>query len=112
MAQAKCMAEVSHETKASQALITSAMHFACAIGVPSVSIFGPSDPGRYFSGGKLGFGDEEKHIALSPRLWCSPCNLIRRPPEECDSATAPECLTQTTIQDVFDATVAVLAPRP
>ncbi len=91
---------------------TSVMHFACAVGVPSVSIFGPSDPGRYFSGGNLGFGDARKHIALAPNLWCSPCNLIRRPPEECDSADAPECLTQITIQAVFDATQAVLAARP
>ena len=88
---------------------TSAMHFACALGVPSVSIFGPSDPVRYFSGGDLGFGSGQKHIALSPRLWCSPCNLIRRPPEECDSAPAPECLTQVTTQMVFEATVNVLA---
>ena len=88
---------------------TSAMHFACAIGVPSVSIFGPSDPGRYFSGGNLGFGSPEKHIALAPDLWCSPCNLIRRPPRECDAAPAPDCLTQLTANAVFDATVRVLA---
>jgi ADP-heptose:LPS heptosyltransferase len=88
---------------------TSAMHFACALDVPSVAIFGPSDPRRYFSGGDQGFGSRHKHIALAPALWCSPCNLIRRPPEECDSAIVPECLAQITTQAVFDATVSVLA---
>lgn len=92
---------------------TSAMHFACALGVPSVAIFGPSDPGRYFSGGDLGFGSAARHIALAPKLWCSPCNLIRRPPEECDQAAAPECLIEVATDAVFDATVEVLpAPRP
>jgi heptosyltransferase-2/heptosyltransferase-3 len=88
---------------------TSAMHFACALGLPSVAIFGPSDPGRYFSGGKQGFGSERQHIVLAPNLWCSPCNLIRRPPEECDQAPAPECLAQISVDAVFAATVDVLS---
>ena len=87
---------------------TAAMHFACAIGVPSVAIFGPSDPGRYFSGGPLGFGSGAKHIALAPQLWCSPCNLIRRPPEECAALPAPECLTNVTVDAVLAATLDVL----
>lgn len=87
---------------------TSAMHFACAIGVPSVAIFGPSDPGRYFSGGDLGFRSGAKHVALAPSLWCGPCNLIRRPPEECDAAPVPECLGQITTQAVFDAAASLL----
>lgn len=92
---------------------TSAMHFACALGVPSVAIFGPSDPGRYFSGGHLGFGSAAKHIALAPKIWCSPCNLIRRPPEECDQAETPECLMEVSTAAAFDATVdALSAPAP
>jgi ADP-heptose:LPS heptosyltransferase len=91
---------------------TSAMHFACALGLPSVSIFGPSDPRRYFSGGDQGFGSGAKHIALSPSLWCSPCNLIRRPPAECDSATVPECLGQITSQAVFEALMQALNRGP
>ena len=91
---------------------TSAMHFACAIGVPSVTIFGPSDPQRYFSGGDLGFQSGQKHIALSPSLWCSPCNLIRRPPQECDFAPTPECLAAVSTEQVFDAIGSVLARRP
>lgn len=102
------LAEVMSACDAFVSCDTSAMHFACAIGVPSVAIFGPSDPRRYFSGSDLGFGSGQKHIALAPTLWCSPCNLIRRPPEECDSAPVPECLAQIDTQQVFDATVRVL----
>lgn len=91
---------------------TSAMHFACALGLPSVAIFGPSDPGRYFSGGDLGFGSGAKHIVLSPSLWCSPCNLIRRPPAECDSAPVPECLDRITTQAVFEALSTALHRQP
>lgn len=86
---------------------TSAMHFACALGLPSVAIFGPSDPGRYFSGGTDGFGSE-RHVALTSDLWCRPCNLIRRPPEECARAPVPECLAGVTPQQVFEATLKVL----
>ncbi len=87
---------------------TSAMHFASALGVPSVAIFGPSDPGRYFSGGGQGFGAGGRHVVVRPTLWCSPCNLIRRPPAECDAAPAPECLTGIATRMVFDATLEVL----
>jgi len=87
---------------------TSAMHFACALGAPSVAIFGPSDPGRYFSGGDTGFGAGGRHIVVSPSLWCSPCNLIRRPPVECDASPAPECLAGIATSTVFEATVKIL----
>lgn len=87
---------------------TSAMHFACAIGVPSVAIFGPSDPGRYFCGGPAGFGSTARHVVLRPDLWCSPCNLIRRPPKECAAAVAPECLGKLAVDTVFRAVVQIL----
>ncbi len=102
------LAEVMSACDAFVSCDTSAMHFACALGLPSVAIFGPSDPRRYFSGGDQGFGSGRRHIALAPALWCSPCNLIRRPPEECDRAPVPECLDRITTAAVFDATVSVL----
>lgn len=102
------LAEVMSACDAFVSCDTSAMHFACALGLPSVAIFGPSDPRRYFSGGDQGFGSGRRHRALAPALWCSPCNLIRRPPAECDSAPVPECLGQITTAAVFDATVDVL----
>jgi ADP-heptose:LPS heptosyltransferase len=70
---------------------TGPMHMACALGTPSVSVFGPSDPARYFSGGSGLSG--ERHVVVRPDLWCSPCNLIRRPPRECAGPEPPECLS-------------------
>ena len=69
---------------------TGPMHMACALGTPSVSVFGPSDPVRYFSGG-TGL-PPSRHLVVKPDLWCSPCNLIRKPPAECVAAEGPECL--------------------
>jgi ADP-heptose:LPS heptosyltransferase len=69
---------------------TGPMHMACAVGTPSVSVFGPSDPVRYFSGG-TGL-PPSRHLVVKPDLWCSPCNLIRKPPAECVTAEGPECL--------------------
>jgi len=103
------LAEVMSACDAFVSCDTSAMHFACALGLPSVAIFGPSDPGRYFSGGKQGFGSGQEHTVLAPSLWCSPCNLIRRPPLECDSAPVPECLDQITVDTVFAATAGLLS---
>jgi ADP-heptose:LPS heptosyltransferase len=91
---------------------TSAMHFACALGVPSVTIFGPSDPGRYFSGGSFGFGAGNRHRALTNELWCRPCNLIRRPPEECEATPVPDCLSLVSTDLVLAATLEVVGPTP
>jgi ADP-heptose:LPS heptosyltransferase len=74
---------------------TGTMHMACAVGTPSVSLFGPSDPRRYFSG-----GDDGRHTVVRPELWCSPCNLIRKPPLECRGAEPPECLRAITVDEV------------
>jgi len=90
---------------------TSAMHFACAIGTPSVAIFGPSDPGRYFSGGPEGFNSGAPHIVLAPDIWCGPCNLIRRPPDECSSASVPDCLAIVNVTRVTEAVLGLLS-RP
>lgn len=78
---------------------TGPMHMACAVGTPSVSVFGPSDPARYFSGGSGASGS--RHVVVRAELWCAPCNLIRRPPRECARAAAPECLERVTAEAVF-----------
>jgi ADP-heptose:LPS heptosyltransferase len=85
---------------------TGPMHMACAVGTPSVSIFGPSDPGRYFSGGPGTPGS--RHVVVRADLWCSPCNLIRRPPEECDTASPPECLRLVAVDEVQNAAARLL----
>jgi ADP-heptose:LPS heptosyltransferase len=77
---------------------TGTMHGACAVGTPSVSVFGPSDPVRYFSGGTGETGG--RHVVVRTELWCAPCNLIRKPPAECDTGAPPECLSRVAVEDV------------
>lgn len=85
---------------------TGPMHMATALGTPSVSIFGPSDPARYFSGGSGAPGT--RHVVVRPDLWCAPCNLIRKPPAECRVAEGPECLRLVTVDAVLEAAAQVL----
>jgi ADP-heptose:LPS heptosyltransferase len=85
---------------------TGPMHMAAAVDAPSVSVFGPSDPRRYFSGG-MG-GPETRHVVVHPDLWCAPCNLIRRPPQECLGAEGPECLRLVTVEAVHAAAARLL----
>jgi ADP-heptose:LPS heptosyltransferase len=75
---------------------TGPMHMACLVDTPSISVFGPSDPMRYFS---AAIGD--RHRVVRHELWCSPCNLIRRPPAECAGPEPPECLAGVTPEEVY-----------
>jgi len=75
------------------------MHMACAVGTPCVSVFGPSDPVRYFSGTAYD-PQAARHRVVRRELWCSPCNLIRKPPAECASGT-PECLRLVSAEEVY-----------
>lgn len=86
---------------------TGAMHMACAVDSPSVSVFGPSDPVRYFSGGSGQTGT--RHVVVRAELWCAPCNLIRKPPSECARAEAPECLALVSVDAVYREAAAMLA---
>lgn len=86
---------------------TGPMHMACAVGTPSVSVFGPSDPVRYFSGSQLDPGG--RHVVVRMDLWCSPCNLIRRPPAECLGPSGPECLALVSADEVYRAAAGLLA---
>jgi ADP-heptose:LPS heptosyltransferase len=85
---------------------TGPMHMACAVDTPSVSVFGPSDPARFFSGGTGAPGS--RHVVVRHDLWCAPCNLIRKPPAQCVSADAPECLLEVTPQAVYAEAVRLL----
>jgi ADP-heptose:LPS heptosyltransferase len=74
---------------------TGPMHLAAAMGTPVLAIFGPSLPTRY--------------APLSPRskivridIPCSPCNLMRRPPERC-VGHVPDCLAGITSITVLRA---------
>jgi ADP-heptose:LPS heptosyltransferase len=88
---------------------TGPMHMACAVDTPSVSIFGPSDPTRYFSGGSGSPGT--RHVVVRAELWCSPCNQIRRPPRECAGPAMPECLERVSVDAVYDAAAGLLRER-
>lgn len=85
---------------------TGPMHMACAVDTPSVSVFGPSDPIRYFSGGDGRPGS--RHVVVRADLWCAPCNLIRKPPAECSGPELPECLQLVTADAVYAAAARLL----
>jgi ADP-heptose:LPS heptosyltransferase len=77
---------------------TGPMHVAHAVGTANVAIFGPSDPVRY--------GPEDPfdgRIVVRQPVYCSPCNMIRRPPRECTRVTAPECIAGITVERVEEA---------
>jgi ADP-heptose:LPS heptosyltransferase len=86
---------------------TGPMHMAAAVGTASVSVFGPSDPARYFSA-----TPGPRHAVVRRELWCAPCNLIRRPPAECATSAGPECLRLVTVDEVYAAAAGVLRARP
>ena len=86
---------------------TGPMHMACAAGTPSVAVFGPSAAERYFSAALS--PRPERHVVVRRELWCAPCNLIRRPPEECVADVTPECLRIVTVDDVYAAAQGLLA---
>ena len=56
---------------------TGPMHLADAVACQGVALFGPSDPHRYRPE-----SGETLTVVRNP-VYCSPCNMIRRPPREC-----------------------------
>jgi lipopolysaccharide heptosyltransferase II len=82
---------------------TGPMHLAAAVGTPVVAIFGPSDPARW---GPLG----SPVRVVRARLWCSPCNRIRRPPARC-TGRVPDCLVAVEVDQVTRAARDLLARR-
>ena len=80
---------------------TGPMHVAHAVGTPTVSIFGPSDPIRYAR-------RDPQHRVVRIDLPCSPCNRIRGPPARCTGHT-PDCLAGVTVDLVQQAVDEALA---
>jgi ADP-heptose:LPS heptosyltransferase len=85
---------------------TGPMHIAHAVGAPNLAIFGPSDPVRY--GPER---DEGKRVVMRQPLYCSPCNMIRKPPPECARRPAPECLERIRVDEVVEAALGLLQER-
>jgi ADP-heptose:LPS heptosyltransferase len=75
-------------------------HLAAWAGVPSVVIFGPSDPERWRPRGR------RVEIVQAP-LPCGPC--FEHAGEPCDSA---DCLNQIRSEDVLQAFDRIAPPRP
>ncbi len=82
---------------------TGPMHIAHAVGAPNLAIFGPSDPVRYGPE-----GPSDRRVVVRQPLYCSPCNMIRKPPQECVSAGAPECLDGISLDQVLKASLDLL----
>ena len=83
---------------------TGPMHLSHAVGTRNVAIFGPSDPVRY--GPPEGLAER---IVVRQPVYCSPCNMIRRPPRECASLEAPECISGIGVDAVASAVAAALS---
>jgi ADP-heptose:LPS heptosyltransferase len=74
---------------------TGPMHLAAAVGTPVLAIFGPSLPTRYAP-----LSARSKIVRID--IPCSPCNLMRRPPERC-LGKVPDCLAGIGTEDVLRA---------
>ena len=70
------------------------LHMASALGVPSVSVYGPTDPVHT---GPL----HPKAVVLSPGADCGPCYDPQRP-SACRQWRA-ECMERITVDEVFEA---------
>jgi ADP-heptose:LPS heptosyltransferase len=82
---------------------TGPMHLASVLGVPTVALFGPSDPARYGPRGG-------HHRVLRVSLPCSPCGQVRLPPERC-RGHVPECMDGISVDAVVRAAEELLAIR-
>jgi ADP-heptose:LPS heptosyltransferase len=82
---------------------TGPMHLSHAVGTRNVALFGPSDPVRYGPDESLGL-----RTVVRSSVYCSPCNMIRRPPAECVRAVTPECLSTLTVDPVLRAVLEAL----
>ena len=79
---------------------TGPMHLASAVSTPVVALFGPADPRRY------GPSSPRQRI-LRVDLPCSPCGLVRLPPERC-RGHVPDCMDGIRVDTVVAATLEVL----
>jgi heptosyltransferase-2 len=94
---------------------TGPMHLAFALDVPTVAIFGPTDPRRV---GPLDGADVEaavdprgslaaaRHRVLRPALACSPCAGEALVP--CRNPAGQECLTAVSVAAAFAAAMELL----
>jgi ADP-heptose:LPS heptosyltransferase len=77
-----------------------ARHLAAALGVPTVTVFGPTDPRGWNP-------DDPRHVAITRPVPCAPCNLTRCP------VPGHPCLDDLPAEAVTAAVLALLGrPAP
>ena len=80
------------------------LHLAVALGLPTVSIYGPTDPRIYGPTPRAG----QQAIVVRRELACSPCyNLLAT--AECPYGR-PVCMFDIPVGQVFDAACSILQP--
>ncbi|MDB5102228.1 MAG: putative ADP-heptose--lipopolysaccharide heptosyltransferase, partial [Cyanobacteria bacterium RYN_339] len=82
---------------------TGPLHLACAVGTPTIAIFGPESP--------LLFGPRgSQHRVISRGLACSPClNIYNGRTVTCRFAVT-RCVAEIGVDEVLAAALARLAP--
>lgn len=78
------------------------LHLAVAMGVPSLALFGPAEPGRYGP-----WGNPRRHLALRSPWPCVPCHRLDYPPDELPDHA---CVPAITVERVWRAAQALLGP--
>lgn len=73
------------------------LHLAAAMGIPTISMMGPTDPHLWWPQG-------ERNIVIRKELPCSPCGFGR--------CGVHECLESITVDEVFEKVKAVLDGIP
>jgi heptosyltransferase-2/heptosyltransferase-3 len=76
------------------------LHLAVAVGVPTLHLYGPGDPGRFGP-----WGDPARHVVLRAGLWCSPCGIFSACPRGTDP---PECMAAIGVDQALAAALASL----
>ncbi|NWF56761.1 MAG: glycosyltransferase family 9 protein [Syntrophaceae bacterium] len=76
------------------------LHFACAVGTPTLSFFGPETPVRF--GPRSGF-----HRTLYASLYCSPClNVYSNKSAPCGGQN--RCMTAISLEDAWSLVQLIL----
>jgi ADP-heptose:LPS heptosyltransferase len=70
---------------------SAAPHIAAAVGVPTITLYGPSD-WRYWS------PPGERHLVVAPPDECAPCFL-----KGCEGKGWSRCLEEMSVERVSDA---------
>ncbi|HPX62422.1 MAG TPA: glycosyltransferase family 9 protein [Deltaproteobacteria bacterium] len=74
------------------------LHIAVGLGIPTVSLFGPSNVAKWAPKG-------EKHVVLHSKLECSPCSKFGTIPPCPNDA---RCMKEITADQVLEAAVSLL----